>query len=82
MSRTQCCEGDEVNLDRPVLLRPALIVSEVDLPLSFSSRLTLVAAADSPMKRAKIGSATLLMIYVGAGIVGNVVVLVIDWACF
>lgn len=42
-------------------LRPALIVSDVDLPLSFSSRLILVAAADSPMKRAKIGSATLPM---------------------
>lgn len=47
---------------RHAYLRPALIVSEVDLPLSFSSRLILVAAADSPMKRAKIGSATLLMI--------------------
>lgn len=47
---------------RRAYLRPALIVSEVDLPLSFSSRLILVAAADSPMKRAKIGSATLLMI--------------------
>lgn len=93
MNRSQRCEGDEVDLDRPVLLcresqkmilayvhsprasrarslrmregraylKPALIVSDVDLPLSFSSRLILVAAADSPMKRAKIGSATLLM---------------------
>lgn len=42
-------------------LRPALIVSDLVLPLSFSSRFILVAAADSPMKRAKIGSATLPM---------------------
>lgn len=52
-------------------LRPALIVSDVDLPLSFSSRLILVAAADNPMKRAKIGSATLPMMYVGAGMFGD-----------
>lgn len=42
-------------------LRPALIVWDVVLPLTFSSRFILVAAADSPMKRAKIGSATLPM---------------------
>lgn len=48
---------------------PASIVSFVVLPLAFSSRLILVAAADSPIKTAKIGSATREMMYVGAGII-------------
>lgn len=38
------------------------IVSDVVLPFSFSSRLILVVAAESPMTTAKIGSATLEMI--------------------
>jgi hypothetical protein len=48
------------------------MVSSVLLPLAFSSRLILVAAAESPIKRAKMGSATREIMYVGAGIVrGN-----------
>ena len=38
-------------------------------PFSFSSRLILIAAAPSPITRAKIGSPTLEMIYVGGAIV-------------
>lgn len=48
-------------------LRAAVRVSCVLLSSCFSSRLILVAAADSPMKTAKIGSAALEMMYVGAG---------------
>lgn len=49
-------------------LNPESTVWEVVLPFSFSSRLILVAAAESPINKAKIGSATLEIMYVGAGI--------------
>lgn len=49
-------------------LKPEFTVWEVVLPFSFSSRLILVAAAESPINTAKIGSATLEIMYVGAGI--------------
>ncbi len=49
--------------------RAASIISAVVVPFSFSSRLILVAAADRPMNTAKMGSATLEMIYAGAGII-------------
>lgn len=49
-------------------LKPESTVWDVVLPFSFSSRLIRVAAAESPMNTAKIGSATLEMMYVGAGI--------------
>lgn len=38
------------------------------LPLVFSSRLMRSAAAEKPMKMAKMGSAALEIMYVGAGI--------------
>lgn len=47
---------------------PASIVSLVVFPLLFSSRLIRVTAAETPMTTAKMGSATLEMMYVGAGI--------------
>ena len=56
---------------RAYLLKTS-IMSCVDLPFSFCSRLIRVAAADTPMKRAKMGSATREMIYVGAGMFAKV----------
>lgn len=53
--------------------RPASIVSFVVFPLAFSSRLILVAAADSPIRTAKMGSATREMMYVGAAISKNLI---------
>lgn len=47
----------------------ASIVSAEVLPFSFSSRLTLVTAAERPINTAKTGSATLEIIYVGGGMV-------------
>lgn len=47
------------------------MVSFVVFPLAFSSRLIRVTAADTPMKTAKMGSATLEMIYAGAGMTVN-----------
>lgn len=55
-------------MDLCTYLKPESTVWEVVLPFSFSSRLILVAAAESPINTAKIGSATLEMMYAGAGI--------------
>lgn len=51
---------------------PASMVSLPVRPCVFSSRLMRVTVALTPMKTAKIGSATLEMIYVGAGILRKV----------
>jgi len=50
-------------------LRIVCIVSEDVFPFSCCSRLILVAAAESPITTAKMGSTTREMMYVGAGIV-------------
>jgi hypothetical protein len=52
-------------------LKPASTVCCVVCPSSFSSRLMRVAAAESPMNSAKMGSATREIRYVGGGIVVN-----------
>lgn len=48
--------------------RPVWMVWLVVLPLASSSRWMRSPAADKPMTSAKMGSATLEMMYVGAGI--------------
>jgi len=49
-------------------LNPASIVSFVECPSSFSSRLIRVTAAERPMKTAKRGSPILEMRWAGGGI--------------
>lgn len=61
-SNCDCCHEHSAHLS------PVCIVSPGVLPFADSSLLIRVAAAVTPIKTAKIGSATLDMIYVGTGI--------------